>query len=374
MKARFSRPVDLAAAIAVLLFSAPVCFGDAYPVFSQSNLVSDVPGLAANTDPNLVNPWGVAFVGTSPFWASDQGSGVASLYSGTGATIPLVVTVPGGTPPVSGPTGQVFNGTSSFVMPSDSQPALFLFDTLNGTIAGWNKGSGTNAATLASTPGAIYTGLTLANSGGSNYLYAADSTGSIRVFNSSFKQVSLPGGFTDPNGLTGFVPFNIQQIGSSLFVTYASLTPMGTANPGGYIDVYSTSGVFQGRFATGGALDGPWGLAMAPSGFGIFGNDLLVGNFGNGEILAYNMSGNFLGIVDGENGKPLVNDFLWSLDFRTGSGFNPDALYFTAGIGNQQKGLLGEITPAPEPADAALIFLGAVGIASILKARNRKTA
>lgn len=331
--------------------------------FAQTNLVSNVPGLAKTTDPNLTNPWGVAFGATSPFWISNQGSGTSTLYDGAGNIVPLVVNIPPGTPPATGPTGQVFNGTTDFVLPNGKASA-FIFDTLNGTLAGWNGSAGTNAVQVSSTPGALYTGLALASSGGSNFLYAADATGQIRVFNSTFQQISLPGHFTDPNAQAGFVPFNIQLIGSSLYVTYAQLTPQGEGLPGGYIDVFNTDGTFVQRLATGGPLNAPWGVTLAPSTFGSFGNDLLVGNFGNGEILAYSQSGTFLGTLNGVNGQPIVNDNLWALEFRAGGTNNdPNALYFTAGIGGEQNGLFGDLTVAtPEPTLAAPVVLGLLGI------------
>ena len=269
--------------------------------FTQTNLVSDVPGMAGTTDPNLKNPWGVSFGSTSPFWVSNQGSGTSTLYSGAGTIVPLVVTIPGGTPPVSGPTGQVSNSTTGFALPT-GQATHFIFDTLNGTIDGW--GGGATATQVASTPGAVYTGLSLASSGGSNYLYAADSTGSIRVFDSSYKPVTLASNFTDPHAISGYVPFNIQLVGSSLYVTYAQLTAAGTGLPGGYVDVFNTDGTFGRRVATGGPLYAPWGVAVAPAGFGSLGGDLLVGNFGNGEILSYNLSsGAFLGTLNDSTGK-----------------------------------------------------------------------
>jgi len=332
--------------------------------FVQTNLVSDVPGLANTMDLNLKNPWGVSFSGTSPFWVSNQASGTATLYDGAGNRTNLVVNVPGGTPPATGPTGQVSNGGTGFVLPNGN-PARFIFDTLNGTIAGWN--TGTSAVQMVSTSGAVYTGLATGSVGTANYLYAADSTGQIRVFDSTFNPVTnLPGNFTDPKSIAGYVPFNVQLLGSNLYVTYAQLTPEGTAAPGsaGYIDVFDTSGNFLKRLATGGPLDAPWGLTMAPGGFGSFGNDLLVGNFGNGEILAYDpATGNYLGTLDGTNGQPIVNDFLWALNFRTGgTNINTDSLYFTAGINNQTDGLFGAITPVPEPGAAAFILLGLGGL------------
>lgn len=342
--------------------------------FTQTNLVSDVSGVARNTDTDLKNPWGVSFTPTSPFWISNQASGTATLYDGAGNKIPLTVTIPAGTPPATGPTGQVFAGGSGFSVPGGGS-AAFIFDTLNGTIDAW--GGGTAATQAVSTPGAIYTGLALAASGGSDYLYAADSTGQIRVFNSSYHQVTLAGNFTDPNAIAGYVPFGIQLIGSDLYVTYAKLTPMGTGLPGGYVDVFSTSGVYVSRLATDGPLYAPWGLAQAPAEFGAFGNDLLIGNFGNGEINAYSLSSNgtatFAGTIDGSNGQPLVNDFLWSLDFRTGGpNVNPDTLYFTAGINSQRDGLFGAIA-TPEPAMLLPVLLVLGCLAAALSRRRAMT-
>jgi uncharacterized protein (TIGR03118 family) len=348
--------VKLACAIA-LVATPSVVQADG---FTQANLVSDVPGLASTLDSNLNNPWGVSFAPASPFWVSDQGTGLSTLYTGAGSIVPLVVTIPAGNP-----TGQVFNGGSGFAL-GNGQPARFIFDTLGGTIAGWN--GGTSAVQMASAPGAVFTGLALATRGGSPYLYAADSTGQIRVFNSSWKNVTsttFAGKFVDPHPAAGFVPFNIQKVGSDLYATYARLTPMGTGLPGGYIDVFDTSGNFMKRFATGGSLFAPWGITLAPNAFGSFSKDLLVGNFGNGEILAFNPStGAFLGTLDGTNGKPLVNSFLWSLETRTGgTGVNTDAVYFTAGINNQKDGLFGEIT-IPEPPTILQLALGLIVLMS----------
>ncbi len=349
--------------IAVLAAGMFPCLAVAADLFTQVNLVSDIPGEAAHTDSHLKNPWGVAFAATSPFWISNQGSGTATLYDGAGNAKSLVVAIPGGAPP-SGPTGQIFNGTTDFAL-SNGSPGLFLFDTLNGTIDGWNPHAGTSALQMVSTPGAIYTGLAMATVGSATYLYAADSTGSIRVFDSTFHPATLSGNFTDPGAMSGYVPFNIQAMGSNLYVTYARLTPAGVGLPGGYIDVFTTSGTFVKRLASGGALYAPWGLATAPAGFGTFGGNLLVGNFGNGEILRYDPStGAFLGTLDQSNGQPFVNDFLWSLDFRTGGpNVNPDSLYFTAGINNQKDGLFGEITPTPEPGLTIPLAIGLLGLA-----------
>lgn len=342
-------------------------------LFTQTNLVSDVSGVARNTDTDLKNPWGVSFSPTSPFWISNQASGTSTLYDGAGNKIPLTVPIPAGTPPATGPTGQVFAGGAGFNLPN-GKGAFFIFDTLNGTIDGWG---GTNPAVqLASASGATFTGLALASSGGSNYLYAADVLGGqIRVFNTSYQQVTLSGNFTDPNAIAGFVPFNIQLIGSNLFVTYANSTGLATgSSSGGYIDEFSTGGVFLGRVASGGPLNAPWGLALAPAGFGGFGGDLLVGNFNaSGEIDAYKLNGTglgtFEGAVDGANGAPLSNPYLWALEFRTGGpNVNTDALYFTAGYNHQMDGLFGEIA-TPEPA-TAIPALFAVGVLAFLVRRR----
>jgi uncharacterized protein (TIGR03118 family) len=319
--------------------------------FTQTNLVSDVPNLAANTDPNLKNPWGVAFSATSPFWASDQATGVATLYGATGTPVSLVVAIPGSASPASGPTGMVFSNISgSFLV--GAAPATFIFDNLNGTISGWNSAAGTTAVVMATTPGAVYTGLAQASNGSANFLYAANSSaGRIDVFDSSWSPTNLSGSFVDPNLPAGFVPFNIQNIGGNLYVTYAQLGPGGTPMPGGFVDEYNSSGVLIKRIASDGPLSAPWGIVVAPANFGSFSNDLLIGNFGDGEIDAYDATTDmFLGTLDGTNGQPLVNDHLWALETRNAPGFDPNALYFSAGINDEQNGLFGEITEVPEPA------------------------
>src|SRR5258708_32213595 len=267
-----------------LAFAATFIHADS---FSQTNLVSDVPGLAANTDPNLKNPWGVAFSATSPFWTSDQVTGLSTLYNAAGVPQGLVVTIPGGAPP-SGPTGMVFSNVAG-LFPINGTAATFIFDTLNGTLLGWNGSAGTTAVQMAATPGAIYTGLAEASNGAGTFLYAANSApgGHINVFSSTWSPTILSGSFTDPSLPAGLVPFNIQNIGGNLYVTYASLGPGGTPMPGGVVSEFDANGNFIARIATGGPLFAPWGIVIAPAGFGGFSNDLLIGHFGNGEILAY---------------------------------------------------------------------------------------
>ena len=339
--------------------------------FTQINLVSNVPNLASTTDPNLKNPWGVAFSPTSPFWVSNQGSGTATLYNGAGTIAPLVVTIPPGATPPSGPTGQIFNAAPGFLL-SNGQSARFVFDTLNGSIVGWN--TGTSAEQVHSTAGAVYTGLAQATKSGSTYIYAASVTGQIHVFDSSWSEVStFVGKFSDPNLPTGLTPFNIKTVGSNLYVTFAALTPTGAPLPGGVVDEFDSSGNLLKRIATGGPLAAPWGITLAPAKFGSFSNDLLIGNFGNGEILAYDpLTDAFLGTLNGANGQPLVNSFLWALETRTGgSNVNLDAVYFTAGINHEQDGLFGEITATPTP-EPATIFGTAFGMLAFVLLKFRR--
>jgi uncharacterized protein (TIGR03118 family) len=361
-----NQPISrLATAVATLALAVAPTFLHA-DSFTQTNLVSDIQGLAANTDPNLKNPWGVAFSATSPFWTSDQGTGLATLYNAAGTPQGLVVSIPGSATPPSGPTGMVFsNLTGQF--PVNGTAATFIFDTLNGTLAGWNGSAGTAAVQMASTPGAIYTGLAQATNGSGTFLYAANSApgGGINVFSSTWAPTNLTGSFSDQNLPANLVPFNIQNIGGNLYVTYAQLGPGGTPLPGGVVDEYDANGNFIKRIATGGPLSAPWGIVLAPSNFGSFSNDFLIGNFGNGEILAYDATTDlFLGTLDGTNGQPLVNDHLWALETRAGvNGFDPNAVYFSAGINGQADGLFGKIDVTPEPATIVGTATGLIALA-----------
>jgi uncharacterized protein (TIGR03118 family) len=358
-----------------LLFSAQSLVVFASP-FAQTNLVSNIPGMAANTDPNLKDPWGLSFstsVPTSPFWISDRGAGVSTLYNGVGAATALVVTVPPGAP--NGPTGQVFAGpTTDFRL--NNSPVSFIFDTLGGTIAAWN--GGTTATVMATTPGANYTGLALAN----NTLYAANFTagGGINAFNSSFAPTTVPGNFTDPNLPAGYAPFNVQNINGTLYVEYAKVTPgvpVALPGGGGYVDEFDANGNLLRRLVSNGPLNGPWGVAVVPSGVsfgGLAAGDVLIGNFDTGEINVFDVNGTFLQTLTDSNGHPIVNDGLWSLSFNPAAPGTTDsnALYFTAGINGGVDGLFGKIDAVPEPAAMALAALGFLGLAVI--ARRRRSA
>jgi uncharacterized protein (TIGR03118 family) len=316
--------------------------------YFQTNLTSDVNGLAPNIDPNLKNAWGVSFGLNTPFWVSDQVTNVSTLYNGAGMAQSLVVSTPPTAPP-AGPTGQVFVGTSGFTMNSGSS-AVFVFSTLAGTIDAWN--GGTSAAVQFTAPdGAVYTGLAQAGS----LLYAADTrNGKIDVFNSTFQKTTVAGTFVDPNVPAGFTPYNIQNVGGQLYVEYAKLNAAG-----GFVGVFDATGHLTQHISDP-HLNGPWGLTLAPPTFGQFGSDLLIGNFGDGTINAFAPgTGTFLGTLSNVNGNPIVNSGLWSLNFRSPqSSFDPNALFFTAGIHGQADGLFGEIQTAPEPTTLTMLGLG----------------
>ncbi len=302
----------------------------------------------------------MSFSPTSPFWVSNQASGNSTLYGAAGVPLPLVVT----TPPAS-PTGQVFNGTTDFQVSGTA--AHFIFATLAGTIDAWTGGA--SSAVVAATQGAVYTGLALANNGSSNFLYAANAVGGrIDIFNSTFAPATLSGSFTDPNLPAGYSPYNIQNINGNLYVEYSQGFTMGAGL--GIVNEFDANGNFVRRIVSaGGALNTPWGITMAPAGFGSFGGDLLIGNLGDGKINAFDpTTGAFQGVLSDSHGNPLVNDGLWALAFHTAPGYNPNSLYFTAGINGQTDGLLGTITPTPEP---ATFLIGALGFAVLLVAKRR---
>jgi uncharacterized protein (TIGR03118 family) len=334
--------------------------------YRQTNLVSDISGLAVTTDPNLVNPWGISHSSTSPFWISDNGTGVSTLYNGAGQQVPLTVTIPppGSSPDTKAtPTGQVFNmfntiGDFSVMSSTASGSSVFIFVTEDGTISGWSRSVDRTHAILAvdnSASGAVYKGLALGNNGSGNFLYATNfHAGTIDVFDAQFHQVTLSGSFSDAGIPSGFAPFGIQNIGGQLFVTYAKQDVDkhdDVAGPGnGFVDVFDTNGNLIRRFASQGTLNSPWGLALAPDEFGRFSEDLLVGNFGDGRINAFDPeTGAFRGQFRDTLGHTLVIDGLWGLIFGNGhSAGDTGTLFFTAGIDHEQHGLFGSLTPGKQ--------------------------
>jgi uncharacterized protein (TIGR03118 family) len=334
--------------------------------YRQINLVSDQPGKAQLIDPDLVNAWGLAASpGTnalpgSPLWVADNGSDKATLYA-AGSTpnsvskVPLVIDVTG-----AAPTGQVFNADGSAFVVKDSQgnsgSSLFLFDTENGTIDGWAPNVGGPAPSTVTEvardngANAVYKGLAIATVKGKSFLYATNfRSGRVEAYDSTFTPVEMPGGlFVDPGLPAGYGPFGIAEIMGQLYVSFAKQDATlhdDTAGPGhGFVDVFTNTGAFVRRLVTRGALNSPWGLALAPRSFGRFGGDLLVGNFGNGLINAYNATnGAWLGRLSQRNGLPIQIDGLWGLMFGNGNAAGTNQLIFSAGPDGESHGLLGKI-------------------------------
>lgn len=328
--------------------------------FYQVNLVSDIPGLANLTDPDLVNPWGLAVAPNGNFWAADNGTGVATVYTPNGKKVPLTVTIPppmGGLPP-SAPTGEVFNPTFDFVVSSGmlSAPAIFLWATEDGTISGWNpKVDPTNAILMVDNnlSGAVYKGLALLpKPNGKSLLFATNFTGHVvEVYDTNFTFVRS---FTDPKIPDGFTPFGIRVINCLVYVTYAKQLPPPNedddeAGPGnGFVVVFDQNGKVVKRLIAHGLLNSPWGLVVGAPKFGAFGGTLLVGNFGDGRINAYQLpTGLFVGTLKTGLGAPLVIDGLWGLEFKLNPfGCSPDVLYFNAGINDEADGLFGLLFPS----------------------------
>jgi uncharacterized protein (TIGR03118 family) len=365
----------------------------------QTNLVSDLPGVAANLDPHLVNPWGIAESGASPFWVSDNGANVSTLYNTAGTPQSLVVSIPSPGDPAGAsgtPTGTVFNiaqagGGFKISDGTNSAPAVFLFATEDGTIVGWNPGINPpgidpatagkhgiiavdNSANPTAADGAVYKGLAIAtDASGVTRLYATNfRSGQVDVFGTNFKPATLPAGaFTDPDLPKGYAPFNVQALGGKIYVTYAKQDKDkedDDAGPHrGFVDVFNpdgTPGLANGhvRLVSRGPLDSPWGLAIAPASFGNLAGDLLVGNFGNGHINVFNpTTGASLGELQDPDGEPIAIDGLWALKVGNGgNGGDASKVYFTAGLFDESHGLFGSLTSVaagtPEgPAEAQMV-------------------
>jgi len=367
---------------ALMLIMGANCFGQHY---TQTNLVSNASGVAPVTDPQLINPWGISRGSGSPWWVSDNATGFSTLYNGAGTKQSLIVTIPPADPnnentPTGTPTGTIFNGSQTDFLLAPAKPALFLFSTNDGAIAGWNP---TVAPTLAvivvkTTDGSSYTGLTSAFINGKAFLYAANFTkGRVDVYDNAFQPVKLSieqsdrnagddedrsskNSFMDENLPRGYVPFNVQAIGNDVVVTYA-LHEEGarfeTDGPGlGFVDIFSSTGRLLRRLQHGDWLNAPWGVALAPLDFGRFSHDLLIGQFAGGGdtqssgfIAAYDLAtGKFDGLLEDASGKPLAINGIWALSPGNVSPNNSDAaaapaaqMYFTAGPNHGSGGLFG---------------------------------
>jgi uncharacterized protein (TIGR03118 family) len=353
--------------------------------FADSALVSDKVGVVATAttiDANLSNPWGLVTAPGLPFWIADNNSNLATLYSGTGeiqtnavtgsAEVGIAIPASAAGLPAN-PTGQVYNGGSGFLVPTSAgqEPALFLFDGEGGTIAAWAKDSGETAVTVYDdgvvngANHAVYKGLALGTVNGATFLYATDlHNNKIDVFDTDFnKPADMQGKFVDPTIPAGFVPFGIAALGGQLYVTYAkqdaAMHDEMTGAGLGYVDVFDFSGNFVSRFASGGALNAPWGMALAPAGFGSLEGSLLIGNFGDGKINIFTPNGTALatsmGALTVTNGGTFAIPGLWSLVFGNGDADKPlTTLFYTAGFADQTDGVFGSISmtmsaPPPNP-------------------------
>ena len=378
----------LAGAASLALSAGPLASAQHY---TQVNLVANTSGVAPVTDPKLVNPWGLSRTSSSPWWISDNGTGLSTLYNGAGTINPLVVTIPKANPnsktfPNGTPTGTIANASPTDFLLAPGAPADFLFSTIDGTISGWNPTVGVAAGAappsthamivVKTTDGSSYTGLTSATFNGNRYLYAANfNKGTIDVYNNAFQKVTLHSNgegeryrdgdddrpFTDDRLPRDFVPFNVQAIGNDIVVTFVlhqEGNPLETDGPGlGYVDIFSSNGRLLRRLQHGDWLNAPWGVALAPLDFGIFSHALLVGQFagggtseGSGTIAAYDLAtGSFMGLVQDATGKPLSINGLWALspgNSAAAGSYDPagspaSELYFTAGTDHGTGGLFG---------------------------------
>jgi uncharacterized protein (TIGR03118 family) len=336
--------------------------------YLQHNFISDGFVPADHTDTNLVNAWGLVAGPTTPWWIADNGTGKTTLFNVGTNTIVTEFTVPGAGGEQGNPTGVVFNGGTGFVVNNgvgSPAPARFIFASEDGTLSAFKGAPIVTVVPNANAPAhdAIYKGLAIDSETAGQFLYATDfHNNKVDIFDSSFHAVTLPGAFTDPNLPAGFAPFGIQNIGGTIYVTYAlqdEAQEDDVAGPGnGYVDAYDTSGNLIRRVASAGELNSPWGLALAPDNFGRFSGDLLVGNFGDGRIHAFDPNqltetGEFeaVGLMHSASGKPVQIDGLWALQFGHNSSANgpTTTLFFTAGPAEEEHGLFGSLVNVPPP-------------------------
>ena len=339
--------------------------------YLQHNLISDGFVPADITHSNLVNAWGLVSGPTTPWWIANNGTGTTTLYNVATGTIVTDFTVPGAGGAQGNPTGLVFNGGTGFVVNNgvgSPAAARFIFSSEDGTISAFKGAPIVTVVPNAQAPahGAIYKGLAIDSATAGQFLYATDfHNGKVDIFDSSFHAVTIPGSFTDPNLPAGFAPFGIQNINGTIYVTYALQDEDqedDVAGPGnGYVDAYDTSGNLIQRIASAGELNSPWGLALAPQNFGRFSGDLLIGNFGDGRIHAFdpaqvNLAGEFeaVGLLHSASGKPIQIDGLWALQFGHGNSATSangltNTLFFTAGPADEEHGLFGSLVNVPPP-------------------------
>ena len=355
------RPLAVIVLAASLAISSPPA-ASAGNSFRETDLLSDLAGRAAHLDAAVVNPWGIAVTGRGEFRISDNGSGLSTAYSRTGAALGAVFAIP---PAGSGnPTGLVANDQSGFVISSAGKSARsrFIMASEDGSISAWSpQVDAGNAIQVASTADAVYKGLALGRSEDKAYLFAANfHAGTVDVFDSHFAPVTWTGAFSDPDLPEGYAPYNIANLGGKLYVAYAKQDADrhdDVAGAGfGYLDVFSTNGHLLRRLVSGGALNAPWGMTLAPKHFGPFGRALIVGNFGDGLINAFDVStGGLLGSLEDSTGAAIAIEGLWGLAFAGSNGEEESrgsaALYFTAGIEDEKHGLVGSLRASEDLAD-----------------------
>jgi len=349
MQRLFGRTIALTLSLGLLLACSS---STALAQYKLAKLVSNHSGQARNTDPLLVNGWGLAYGPGGPFWVSDEGTGWSTLYDGMGTPQALQVVVPAFNSSSGGsPTGIVFNGSQEF--PVQGWASIFLFATLDGTISGWAPQSNPTQAIIAVnnwSSGAVYTGLAITNYASGNFLFAADTANNkVDIYDGSFNFVTS---FTDSTVPKGFTPFGIQDINGQVYVSFAD----STGGPGGYIDIFTEAGTFVKRLAQGKPLNQPWGFAMAPKNFGSLGGALLIGNNINFASTISGFSpknGQFVGMIKNSAGKPIVIDQLWGIEFGGGTAANghKNQLFFAAGPNNNVDGLFGLIQPVDSDGD-----------------------
>jgi uncharacterized protein (TIGR03118 family) len=327
--------------------------------YAATTLVSDGSSPAAHTDPNLQNGWGIAFNPTGTFWVSDNTTNKSTLYDGNGVVQSLVVAIPAGSSGTAGNTGMIFNKATGFAVSSGgkSSNAVFMWATEGGTIAAWSpKVLPTQAVTVFDSGAghANYKGLTQSSVNGQPYLYATDfHNARVDVFDTNFTKVQLSGQFQDPSIPSGFAPFGIQAIGTKIFVTYAMQNATASAQVVGaglgILDEFDTSGNFIARLETnGGSLNAPWGIAQAPANYGPLSNDLLVGNFGDGTIEAFDPgTGHDLGKLTLSNGQQFARPGLWGLSFGNDVDNQPSNTLFYAAGPSKTQGVFGRIDATP---------------------------
>jgi len=334
-------------------------------------LVSDGSVPATTFDPDFINPWGIVFAPNAPVWVVNNATSTVRRYNGAGVEQPQRVSLPGGINGAAAPTGAVFNATGDFVVSNgmSSAAASFIIDGEGGTLIGWAAAISQNTGLIAyddGSGGAVYKGLAFAMSQGANLLYATDfRNNKIDVFDGNFQKIAAPGGFADPSLPAGYAPFGIRAITlggeTVLFVTYAQRAGVSNDNVNGaglgLVNLFDTSGTLRSRFVdTGGRLNAPWGIALAPAGFGPLGDRVLIGNFGDGVINAYDaQTGAFVDSVKDASGQPIATPGLWGLAFGNGAQDQPlDTLFFTAGLGSGAGGLYGRIDPVAGTGDGAV--------------------